>query len=89
MLKVSCKSVVKRNKKSTRKYKYLYLVESKRTSKGPRQRLILNLGALDIPKEQHKILTKTIETMLCGQQTIQLDDPLIAKAKSKNEVRLF
>ena len=77
------KSVVKRNKKSTRKYKYLYLVESKRTSKGPRQRLILNLGALDIPKEQHKILAKTIEAMLCGQQTIQPDDPLIEKHAKK------
>ncbi|KPA13401.1 transposase, IS4 family protein [Candidatus Magnetomorum sp. HK-1] len=80
------KAVVKRNKNSTKKYKYLYLVESIRTSKGPRQRLILNLGALDIPKHQHKDLAKAIESMLCGQNTIQPDDPLI-ETHAKKAVR--
>ena len=45
------------------------LVESYRTEKGPRQRTILNLGKLDLPKEQWKILADRIEAEITGQQS--------------------
>ncbi len=77
------KSVVKRNKKSKKRYRYLHLVESIRTKKGPRQRLILNLGSIDIPKHKHKELSDCIEKMLSGQNGLFNDDPIIEKhAKS-------
>jgi hypothetical protein len=37
---------------SKKAYEYLHLVENVRTEKGPRQRLILNLGALTLEAEQ-------------------------------------
>ncbi len=77
------KSVVKQNKKSKKRYQYLHLVESVRTEKGPRQRLILNLGAIDIPKEKHKELSDCIETMLAGQKQIFVLDPIIEKHAKK------
>ena len=42
------KKVRKRNKGSEKSYEYLHLVEAIRTQCGPRQRLVLNLGAVDI-----------------------------------------
>jgi hypothetical protein len=50
---------IKKARKSNKVYEYLHLVDNVRTKKGPRQRLILNLGDLDIPQEQYKELTKT------------------------------
>jgi len=46
------------------------LVESYRTDKGPRQRTILNLGTLALPKEQWKLLADQIEVELTGQQQL-------------------
>ena len=48
------KKVRKSNRNSKKVYEYLHLVENVRTEKGPRQKLILNLGALDLPAEQYK-----------------------------------
>jgi hypothetical protein len=39
-----------------------------RTRKGPRQNLVLNLGWLDLPREQWKSLAKRIEEILRGRQ---------------------
>lgn len=77
------RSVVKQNPGSEKKYRYLHLVESVRTRKGPRQRLILNLGTLDIPKTKHKELAKVIEAMLCGQKQLFYRDPIIEKHAKK------
>jgi len=77
------KSVVKRNKKSKKRYQYLHLVESIRTKKGPRQRLILNLGSIDIPKHKHKELADCIGKMLSGQNGLFNDDPIIEKHAKK------
>ncbi len=50
-------------------------MESYRTSKGPRHRKILNLGKLDIPRDQWKILTNRIEAILSGQSSyISVDE---------------
>ena len=43
--------------------------------KAPRQRLILNLGSLDIPPDKYKELANCIEAMLSGQKTLFSQDP--------------
>lgn len=69
------KKVKKQNKGSARAYEYLHLVENVRTEKGPRQRLILNLGSLDIPQDKYKELANCIEDMLSGQKSLFCQDP--------------
>ncbi len=46
------------------------LIEAVRTPSGPRQRLILNLGQLKIPKEQFKQLANRIEEILTNQPSL-------------------
>jgi transposase len=73
------KKVRKSHRNSNKVYEYLHLVENVRTEKGPRQRLILNLGALDVPADQYKELANCIEAMLTGQQQLFSADPQIEK----------
>jgi len=77
------KRVSKSNRMSKRVYKYLHLVENVRTENGPRQRLILNLGAIDLPPEHYKDLANCIEAMLTGQQQMFSSDPHIHKLARK------
>src|SRR3972149_11605874 len=42
-------------------------MESIRTPKGPRQRIILNLGQLDLPPEDWKTLANRIEEIVSNQ----------------------
>jgi len=65
------KKVVKDNGKSKKKYEYLHLVESVRTADGPRQRLVLNLGKLDIDPLLYKSLARRIEDILTGQTSFE------------------
>ena len=71
------KKVVKNNKGSQKKFRYLHLVENVRTDKGPRQRLILNLGSIDIPEDKYKELANCIEGMITGQLQLFSTDPAI------------
>jgi transposase len=71
------KKVKKQNPGAKKAYEYLHLVENVRTEKGPRQRLILNLGTIDVPPEKYKELANCIEAMLSGQQTLFSLDPKI------------
>jgi transposase len=48
-------------------YSYYRIVESVRTPAGPRQRLVMNLGKLDVPPEQWKLLAERIEDFLYRQ----------------------
>lgn len=73
------KKVRKKNKGSDTYYEYLHLVDSIRTENGPRQRLILNLGAIDIPFDQYKALANCIEGMLNGQRALLSHDLVIEK----------
>jgi transposase len=73
------KKVRKSNHHSKKVYEYLHLVENVRTEKGPRQRLILNLGCLNIPAEQYKDLANCIEGILTGQKTLFGSTPTIEK----------
>jgi hypothetical protein len=77
------KKVRKSNRKSNKVYEYLHLVENVRTEKGPRQRLILNLGTLDIDKEQYKELAYCIEAQLTGQRQLFSNDPKVEKYARK------
>ncbi len=78
------KKVIKNNGRSEKKYEYLHLVESIRTENGPRQRLILNLGTLDIDPSLYKSLARRIEDILTGQNSlIELPMDLEKIARSK------
>lgn len=50
------RKVQKKNRSSPKIYEYLHLIENVRTENGPRQRLILNLGNIDIPEDKYKEL---------------------------------
>lgn len=73
------KKIKKGNGRTKKVYEYLHLVESVRTEKGPRQRLILNLGALDIDPAQYSTLAKRIESILTGQGLLHEFDDQIEK----------
>ena len=64
------KRVTKTNGRTKKKYSYLHLVESVRTENGPRQRLILNLGDLQIDPSQYSALAQRIEDMLTGRRSL-------------------
>ncbi len=77
------KRVRKSNRNSSKVYEYLHLVENIRTEKGPRQRLILNLGAVDVAPEQYKELANCIEALLTGQSQLFSTDPQVEKHARK------
>lgn len=65
------KAIKKRNAGSPTTYVYHRLMESYRTSRGPRQRTVLNLGTLELPKSQWRDLARRIEQILAGQAPLQ------------------
>ena len=59
------------NPKTQETYYNFQLIESVRTERGPRQRILLNLGArLDIADEERKPLANRIEELLKGVQSL-------------------
>ena len=64
------KRVTKTNGRTKKKYSYLHLVESVRTELGPRHRLVLNLGDLNIDKSQWMTLARRIEDILVGRRSL-------------------
>jgi len=58
------------NKTKGKEYIQHKLIESYRTNSGPRQRLILNLGILELPQDKWKILADSIESKLHNTQTL-------------------
>ena len=60
----------KKNKNSNKIYYTHKLVESVRTERGPRQRILLNLGTLDLEQKQWKPLANRIEELLAGQRRL-------------------
>ena len=87
------RSVKTTDKKTKKPYTKLTLVESYTTEKGPRQRMIMNLGAVDIPRELWGELAYCLEMKLSGQQrwmkqdehVEKLADELLAKQLLKSE----
>lgn len=71
------RTVRKHNKPGKRQYSCQQLVESMRTDKGVRQKLVLSLGVLDLPQDQWSRLTKRIETIIHNQQSLFEETPEI------------
>ncbi len=66
-IRKTCKS----NKKTGKKYFSYQLMESFRSERGPRQRLILNLGSnLSIEDDERKLLANRIEELQVGAQNL-------------------
>ena len=83
------KKVRKQNGVTKKYYEYLHLVESVRTEKGPRQRLILNLGNLDILPSQYQAFAKRVEDILTGQRSIVGLDQLLEKSAREVARKIF
>jgi transposase len=62
------REVRKKNPGYEKVFVYHRLMESVRTSRGPRQRLLLDLGRLDLPQEEWKILANCIEDIVAGKK---------------------
>ena len=60
-----------------KKYVQHQLIRSVRTPAGPRQRVELNLGILDVPREKWKELANAIESCIHNQPSLFLTDPKI------------
>ena len=65
------------HKKTGKAYTKHVLMESVRTPKGPRQRTVMPLGKLELPREQWKALAACLERKLSGQMQLEQEDPLI------------
>ena len=77
------KKIKKRNGRTRKQYEYLHLVESVRTEKGPRQRLVLNLGNLQLDPSQYHVFARRIEDILTGQMSlVELDKTLEKNARA-------
>ncbi|MBM4289894.1 MAG: transposase, partial [Deltaproteobacteria bacterium] len=61
------RAVHRKNRGLGKVYIYHQLIESVRTPQGPRQRILLNLGTLDIAPEEWKDLADRIEALYLGQ----------------------
>ncbi len=71
-----------RKSKGKKKYIQHQLIESIRTSAGPRQQIVLNLGHLHLPEQKWKELANCIEGLLTNQRSLLPQDPEIeAKAR--------
>jgi len=76
------RKVKKRNGTSKKYYEYLHLVENVRTEKGPRQRLILNLGNLNLDPSQYQAFARRVEDLLTGQRSlIELEERVERNAR--------
>lgn len=64
------RAVQSRDRKTGHVYTFHQLVESHRTEQGPRQRVILHLGTLDLPREHWRALAAALEERLSGQKSL-------------------
>jgi len=72
-------TVSRKNPYSSKVFEYQRLVESIRTSRGPRQKFILNLGKLPLPKSKWELLVQRIEDIIHGQESLLPLDPEIER----------
>ncbi len=78
------------NKKTGTVYSKHVLVASRLTEKGPRQHTIMQLGQLDLPKSQWKMLARILERRLAGQEALFREpdpelDPIADRVMSNYE----
>jgi len=67
-------------KKSNTTYIKHQLVESFRGENGPRQRVIMELGNLTLPKSEWRKLAAVLESRLAGQESLIAEDPTLVQA---------
>ena len=60
-----------KNKKTDKVYIKHSLVESVRTERGPRQRLVMSLGKLELDRDQWKDLALALELFLNGEHDLE------------------
>ena len=63
-----------KNRKTGAEYTTHRLVETHQTEKGPRQRMVMSIGKLDLPKSKWKELAKALEYRLAGTENFAPDD---------------
>jgi len=72
---------VTNNKKTGNRYVTHRLVESIKTEKGPRQRIVMHLGTLSLPRSEWRKLAALLESRLAGQISLFEEEfPAIAEA---------
>jgi len=72
------------NKKTGTRYVTHRLVESIQTDKGPRQRIVMHLGTLSLPRSEWRKLAALLESRLAGQISLFEEEfPAIAEAADK------
>ncbi len=69
-----------KNKKTGVSYTSYKLVESYRTDQGPRQRVLLTLPELSLPKSEWRKLAIALEARIGGQVSLFEEEPQIALA---------
>jgi transposase len=72
-----------KNKKTNSDYITHRLVQSVKTEKGSRQRIIINLGQLTLPKSQWKKLAYALESKLIGQVCLLENESEIERIATK------
>lgn len=73
------REIAKKSRGTGKVYVYHRLMEAVRTPRGPRQRTVLNLGRLELPQDQWKMLANRIEEILSGQKSMWVLDPGVEK----------
>jgi transposase len=66
------KEIKTRNKKTGKEYTKHALVESVRTAKGPRQRTVMQLGQLKLPRDLWPQLIAELESRISGQLSLSI-----------------
>jgi transposase len=65
------RKTTKTDSKNGKSYSAYYLVESTRTEKGPRQKVLLYMGSeINLPETEHKLLAQCIAEIITGQQRL-------------------
>jgi transposase len=64
------REITKKDRSTEKVYVYHRLMEAIRTPKGPRQRIVLDLGRLELPRDRWKTLADRIEQILSGQKSL-------------------
>ena len=85
------REIQKKNPNSPKVFISHRLIESVRTRRGPRQRVVINLGQLDLPKENWKELANRIEDLVHGYESstvpISAEIETLARHHSKQILR--
>lgn len=74
------RETVTQNKKTKKNYFKHTLVESYRTENGPRQRVVMQLGTLTLPKSEWRKLAAALEGRLAGETTLFEEESTIFEA---------